>query len=93
MTLKGDLFMTIAKGSTFTDPGATAMAGTATATVTANGTVDSNTAGTYNITYTAVNVDGFSVVKSRIVGVYDPSIVANDFSGSYARSTNGSLAV
>ena len=93
MTVNGDLFMTIAKGAVFTDPGATALAGTATVTVKVNGTVDPNTVGTYTVTYTAVNVDSFSVVSSRVVGVYDPSIVANDFSGSYARSSNGSLAV
>ena len=93
MTVNGDLFITIAKGTAFTDPGATAVAGTAAATVTTAGTVDTNTPGTYTLTYTATNKDGFSVVNSRVIGVYDPAIVANDFSGKYARSTNGSLAV
>jgi len=93
MTVKGDLFMSIAKGSAFTDPGATAMAGTAAATVTVAGSVNTNTIGTYSLVYTAINKDGFKVSSSRVVGVYDPSVVANDFSGNYARSTNGSIAV
>jgi hypothetical protein len=93
LTVNGDAFMTIAKGSTFTDPGATAMAGTETATITVAGTVDTGTPGTYTLSYTAVNKDGFSVTSYRIVGVYDESVVANDFSGSYARTTNGSKAV
>ena len=93
MTVKGDLFMTVPKGSAFTDPGATAVVGSDATTVTVTGSVDPNKIGTYSLTYTAVNPDGFEVTSSRVVGVYDSSVVANDFSGSYARSTNGSLAV
>jgi hypothetical protein len=93
MTVKGAAFMSIAKGTAFSDPGVSAVAGTATVPVTTAGTVDATTAGVYTLTYTAVNVDGFSVSSSRIVCVYDATAAANDFSGNYARSTNGSVAV
>lgn len=93
MTVKGDLFISLPKGSTFTDPGATAIAGNDVTPVTVSGSVDPNTIGTYSLTYTAVNKDSFEVTSSRVVGIYDPSVVANDFSGNYARSTNQSLAV
>jgi len=93
MTVTGDPFMSIAKGTPFTDPGVTAMEGDVSATVTTTGTVDSNTPGVYTLDYTAVNKEGYSVSESRIVCVYDPSAAANNFEGSYARSTNQSIAV
>lgn len=93
ITVNGDYIIPLAKGATFTDPGATGEAGGAVATVTVTGSVDTNTPGTYTLTYTATNKDGFSVSGTRIVFVYDNSVVANDFSGNYARSSNGSIAV
>jgi len=94
ITVAGDDYIIVQKGGTFTDPGATAKAGTADVKVTAT-TIDVNTAAVYTITYTATNVDGFSATATRHVVVYstDASAQNNDFSGSYARNTNGSLAV
>lgn len=94
ITVNGDDYILVPKGTAFTDPGATAKAGTADVKVTAT-TVDVNTAGVYTVTYTATNTDGFSATASRHVVVYSTAASAqsNDFSGNYARSTNGSVAV
>jgi hypothetical protein len=95
LTLLGDEYIVLASGSAFTDPGATAEAGGVTVDVSVSGTIDSNTPGVYLLTYVAVNKDGFSASVNRFVVVYstDASAAANDFSGSYARTSNGQIAV
>lgn len=94
LTLKGDLYVTVSSGSAFTDAGATAVAGSTSVPVTTSGTVDTSKPGVYVVTYTATNKDGFSASALRYVIVYstDASAASNDFSGSYARTTNGSVA-
>ncbi len=95
LTLKGTDYLTVIKGSVFTDPGVTAKEGTTDLKVTTTGTVNTATAGVYTLTYSAVNKDGFSASTTRRVIVYstDVSAAANDLSGSYARNTNGSVVV
>jgi hypothetical protein len=95
VTLQGDAYMYVAKGGTFTDPGATAEAGGATVPVTTSGTVNTSTVGVYVLTYTATNTDGFSASGNRWVAVYDTDAgaAANNYAGNYARTTNGSVAV
>ncbi|MBS1596944.1 MAG: DUF5011 domain-containing protein [Bacteroidetes bacterium] len=84
LTLKGDPIMSIVKGDTFTDPGATAKANGTDVPYTADGTVDTNTPGLYVITYSAVNADGYPSSISRQVVVLsaheNPGV---DISGSY----------
>lgn len=95
LSLKGSKVVVLAKGTAFTEPGVTATeAGAPIATVT-SGQVNINTAGVYTLTYTATNKDGFPASVARTVVVYDtqPDAVGNDFSGSYARTSNGELAV
>lgn len=94
ITMAGNDYLLVPKGTAFTDPGATAKAGDADVPVTAT-TVDVNTAGVYTVTYTATNTDGFSATASRHVIVYatDATAQGNDFSGNYARNTNASVAV
>lgn len=94
LTVTGPAYATVAKGGTFTDPGATAVAGGKTVPVVTSGTVNTNAAGVYLVTYTATNTDGFSASATRFVVVYSTDAVAaaNDFSGNYARTSNGSVA-
>ena len=94
LTLTGSLYATVASGSSFTDPGVSADAGGASVPVVTTGTVNTSTAGVYILTYTATNKDGFSASAMRFVVVYstDNTATANDFSGNYARTSNGSLA-
>jgi hypothetical protein len=95
LTLKGEKVMVLAKGTAFADPGVTALEGTNPLTPVVTGAVDVNTAGVYTVTYTATNKDGFPATASRTVAVYDTQAdaIANDFSGSYVRSSNGEVAV
>lgn len=95
LTLNGDRYVALVNGGTFTDPGATAKAGDQDVPVTVTGSVDSSTPGVYTLTYSAVNTDGFSASINRtvVIATVDASAENNDLSGSYARSTNGSVAV
>ncbi|HCN84573.1 MAG TPA: DUF5011 domain-containing protein, partial [Sphingobacteriaceae bacterium] len=78
----------------YTEPGVTAKEGTADIVPTISGTVNTNTADVYTLTYTAVNKDGFSASAVRTVIVYstDAGAAAQDLSGNYARNTNASIA-
>ncbi|MEP7377261.1 MAG: immunoglobulin-like domain-containing protein [Chitinophagaceae bacterium] len=95
VSLKGDRYEYVAAGSAYTEEGVNSKVGDADVPFTTDGAVNTATAGVYTLTYTAANSDGFTSSVVRTVSVYstDASAAANDFSGSYARNTNGSLAV
>ncbi|MGE5521108.1 MAG: immunoglobulin-like domain-containing protein [Candidatus Dadabacteria bacterium] len=93
LTMTGENFMSIPVGSSYTEPGIAAKEGETTVDVTTTGTVDTSKPGVYTISYGATNKDGFPVSEDRIVCVYDATAAANDFSGNYARTSNGSVAV
>ncbi|MEN0056797.1 MAG: immunoglobulin-like domain-containing protein [Mucilaginibacter sp.] len=90
----GSDYVYVKKGDPFVEPGIKAEAGGAELPVKTTGVPNTNTAGVYLVTYTAVNADGFAATASRTVVVYDTdaSAAGNDFSGNYARDTNGSIA-
>lgn len=85
ISLKGDQFVSIPVGGTFTDPGASATEGGAPINFTTEGTVDASKPGVSIITYTATSADGFSVSASRYVGVIAPDAAAKDLTGKYKR--------
>ncbi|MHB1330718.1 MAG: HYR domain-containing protein [Minisyncoccota bacterium] len=87
ITLNGESTMTIIVGNEFNDPGASVTDNLdASTTVSATGTVDTATVGTYTITYTAEDCAGNTATTSRTV------IVAEDGGsgggGSRRRSSN-----
>jgi len=94
VSLKGDRYVTISVGGTYTEAGVDATEGGATIPVTTDGSVNTATPGVYTLTYSAVNKDGFSASVTRTVVIYstDASAAANDLSGNYARTSNGSVA-
>lgn len=94
ITLTGSAYVAVPLGGAYTDPGVKANAGAASVKVVTTGTINTNAAGVYLLTYTATNTDGFSVTANRYVAVYstDATAQSNDFSGDYARNTNGSIA-
>lgn len=72
ITLIGSNPLSITKGSTFTDPGATALDaqdGNLTASIVATGTVDTNVVGTYTRTYTVTDSGGLSASTTRTINV------------------------
>lgn len=86
----GGQFMTVKLGQAFTDPGVLVKIGDDEVDADeVSGTVDVNTIGVYTITYSKVNEDGFSASAQRFVGVIDPGVLANDFSGQYQRTAYG----
>ena len=68
ITVLGNDPETVEVGSTYTDAGATADGGE---TVTASGTVDTNTVGVYTITYTATDSSNNAATATRTVNVVD----------------------
>lgn len=95
LSLNGARYMAIVQGGTFTDPGITATVGGSTVAYTTTGSVNTAVKGVYNITYTAMNADGFSASLTRTVVVYstDASAAGNDLSGTYLRAATGASAV
>lgn len=83
---KGDQLTIIMQGATYTDAGADVTVGGAPGQYTTEGSVNTATPGIYNITYSAVNADGYSATDFRTVVVMSNSIPASrDFSGTYDR--------
>ncbi|ARV06627.1 hypothetical protein BTO04_07925 [Polaribacter sp. SA4-10] len=76
ITLIGDASIRLAQGDTYTEQGATASDtedGDVTNTIVIGGdTVDTNTPGTYAVTYTVIDSDGNTAVATRNVEVYEP---------------------
>ncbi len=72
ITLVGDNPMTIYQGSEFADPGATAednIDGDLTAVIVVAGSVETNTIGTYQLTYTVSDAAGNEATVTRTVNV------------------------
>ena len=84
LTLKGDEYMSLVQGGTYTDPGATATEKGAPISVTTSGKVDATTPGVYTVTYSAINKDGFAASTSRTVVVLSAHETPGvDVSGTY----------
>lgn len=84
ITLDGGPIYKVKKGSTYTDPGYTAMQGSedVTGNVTVSGSVNTNECGFYTITYRVVNPDGFPATAQRTVVVVDPNSLASAYLSS-----------
>ena len=83
-TMSGPQYVSIVKGTAYTEPGVTAKEGTQNLTVTTTGSVNKDQPGLYTLTYSATNKDGFSASVSRTVVVIatheNPGV---DLSGKY----------
>lgn len=77
LNLKGDDFVKLSLGETYTEPGyeATENGEDISEKVKVTGSVDSSTPGFYNLVYSVANVDGFSVTKTRQVMVVNPDVL------------------
>lgn len=91
----GEETIYLKKGDVFTDPGVSATEGDQKLEVKTSGTVNTSVQGVYTITYSAINSDGYpgSITRRVVVSDISAEAAAIDLSGSYARDTNGSLAV
>lgn len=81
ITLEGESYMIVDKGSQFVDPGYKAELNgedvTSQVTVTSN--VDTSKSGIYSISYIAKNEDGFEAKASRTVVVLNPADAVEGF--------------
>jgi hypothetical protein len=84
ITMKGDEYMSLVQGDTYTDPGATATEKGTPISLTTSGKVDASTPGIYLVTYSAVNKDGFAASKVRTVVILKAAETPGvDVSGTY----------
>jgi len=83
-TLNGSQYVSIVKGGTYTDAGATAKEGSNDLKVTTTGSVNTNVVGVYNINYSATNKDGFEGSTARTVIVLPSADAGIDISGKYS---------
>lgn len=83
ITLSGSDPMTVAQGSTFTDPGATATDNVdGSVPVTVSGSVNTASVGSYVLTYTASDSFGNTARKTRTVRVVDTTAPVITLNGS-----------
>jgi len=99
ITLLGSSIMTLERGDTFNDPGATTNEGSLTSDILTaiNDGTKNFTVGTYTITYTATDIAGNTSTLTRTVNVVDtrPPVISfpdnfYDFDGSGSKNYNGS---
>ncbi len=90
VTLTGSAAINLTVGDTFTDPGATAtdnVDGNLTAKIVETGKVDTMTAGSYTLTYSATDAAGNTGTASRLVTVAAPTASSTTTSTSSTSST------
>lgn len=87
ITLEGDSYMIVDKGSQFVDPGfkADLNGEDVTSQVVVDSNVDTSTSGVYGITYSVKNADGFTASASRTVVVLN---TADPIEGFYLTDAN-----
>lgn len=85
LALEGDDYIFLAKGSSFVEPGYSAIENdediSSRVVVTSN--INSNTPGAYTVNYKVANQDGFTKTASRTVIVYPTTGYTTDVSGLY----------
>ena len=85
ITINGDNPATVELGGTYTDAGAYADDGSV---VTSSGTVDTNTVGSYTITYSATDFFGNTGTATRTVNVVDTTAPVFTSSASFSADEN-----
>ena len=77
ITINGDSSVSLSKGATYTEQGAIAIDGVdgdITSKIAISGAVDTNTVGSYIITYSVIDAAGNQVIRTRTVNVIDNKI-------------------
>ena len=85
ITILGDNPATVELGSAYTDAGATSDGGE---TVSSSGSVDTNTVGTYTITYSASDAAGNTSTATRTVNVVDTTLPVITSSDTFVADEN-----
>jgi len=82
--IKGDPVIYLPTGADYNDAGADAIENGEPTDVAVSSNLDTSTPGSYSISYTATNADGFSATAKRSVIVYDANMSTTDISGTYS---------
>ncbi len=92
LTLNGPAVQSIVVGQPYVDSGATATENGQPVKYTTSGNVDNTTVGIYTITYSAVNLDGYTSSTTRNVAVIATAPLPGvDLSGTYANVGSAAL--
>lgn len=87
--LNGDALIVLTQGNTYTEQGGKALEGETEIDLEISGTVNTSVPNVYKVTYSAVNVDGFSATKTRTIVVLSSAPSTINLEGTFARnSTN-----
>jgi hypothetical protein len=86
MTLNGERTVILNQGDTYTELGAVSMAGIEGLPVTITGTVNTSIPDVYKLTYTSVNIDGFTATLTRAVVILSTVPSAINLQGTFARN-------
>lgn len=86
MTLNGERTVILNQGDTYTELGAISMAGSKELPITITGTVNTAIPNVYKLTYTSVNVDGFTATLTRAVVVLSTAPSTINLEGTFARN-------
>ncbi|HEY6142880.1 MAG TPA: immunoglobulin-like domain-containing protein [Flavobacterium sp.] len=86
MTLNGERTVILNQGDTYTELGVVAIEGTTEIPTTITGTVDTSIPNVYKLTYTAVNVDGFTATLTRAIVVLSTAPSTINLEGTFARN-------
>src|SRR5690606_14554133 len=78
--ITGEEYLVLEVGDAYEEEGAIAKAGDETLEVETSGEVDTSTPGVYNVTYSAINEDGYAASKTRTVLVAAEDISEVDLS-------------
>lgn len=82
--IKGDAVVYLPTGANYNDAGADAIENGQPTDVAVSSNLDTTTPGSYSISYTATNADGFSATAKRSIIVYDANMSTTDISGTYS---------
>ncbi len=90
--IAGDPYIYLAAGVDYVDAGASATENGVPIDLETSSNLDNTTPGTYSVSYTATNTDGFSKTERRTIIVYDANLSTDDLSGTYTANVvrNGS---
>lgn len=83
IVINGETLLFSPTGVEYVDAGATATENDVPIEITTTSTVDNSTPGSYSVSYSATNSDGYSKALERTVIIYDADVNSTDISGAY----------
>ena len=92
VAIKGSKLVIVQPGTTYTEPGVTSLLNGQSIAFTTSATIDATKPGIYILTYTAKNSEGYTASDTRTVVVIGNDVATHDYSGKYARSSNGEIS-